>query len=529
MCLVLVFLLCFSLFPSELKAEVPFEDYIAIQPKYDFAKEFKEGLAAVKVGDKWGFIDKTGKEVIKPKYENVYGFNEGLAAVRLGKKWGFVDKTGKEVIKPKYDEVFGYLAVLDAKFKEGLSAVSLNGKFGYIDKTGKEVIKHKYLYANHFSEGLAVVEDGYIDKTGKLIIKDSPSYDIGREDFSEGLASVSVMGKHVNDILYGYINKSGKLVIKPKYKVAYSFSEGLAAVEIDGKFGFINKEGKVVIKPTYYVARDFSEGLASITLEKDKRLVDGYINKKGEVVGKIQYGRTSDFSEGIASVFSMKYYRWGIMDKSGKELIPAENPGYVGKSSEGLIVFSTDNKKYGYLKNPLGAISQYKDFFPDEYWSQPMEWAVNENIIKGYAETNGTYIKPTQTLTEAEWITLFFREIFKEELTSLEKQNAGNWWANPSYTLASKYNIKTKGSITNQQVANQPITRGTLAQMLASFINKKQLTEEEAIQFLWENKLTTEEPSRYKPNNSLTRAEAITFFFRYYTSQLDRTPGVILE
>ncbi len=32
-------------------------------------------------------------------------FEEGLAAVRLGGKWGFVDKAGQEVVPCRYDEV----------------------------------------------------------------------------------------------------------------------------------------------------------------------------------------------------------------------------------------------------------------------------------------------------------------------------------------------------------------------------------------------------------------------------------------
>ena len=43
----------------------------------------------------------------------------------------------------------------------------------------------------------------------------------------------------------------GAFVIKPQFNAAYSFSEGLAAVEIGetrpGKWGFIDKTGKVVI------------------------------------------------------------------------------------------------------------------------------------------------------------------------------------------------------------------------------------------------------------------------------------------
>ena len=51
---------------------------------------------------KWGFKDKnTGNMVISCKYDGIAPFSEGMAAVRLNKKFGFIDKTGKEVIPLK--------------------------------------------------------------------------------------------------------------------------------------------------------------------------------------------------------------------------------------------------------------------------------------------------------------------------------------------------------------------------------------------------------------------------------------------
>ncbi len=63
------------------------------------------GLAAVRLGGKWGFVDEAGKEVVPCRYDEVRDFNEGLAAVRLGGQWGFVDEAGQEVVPCRYDEV----------------------------------------------------------------------------------------------------------------------------------------------------------------------------------------------------------------------------------------------------------------------------------------------------------------------------------------------------------------------------------------------------------------------------------------
>jgi hypothetical protein len=47
----------------------------------------------------------------------------------------------------------------------------------------------------------------------------------------------------------GYIDKTGRFVIRPQFDLAYSFSGGLARVEINGRVGYINKEGDFVWKP----------------------------------------------------------------------------------------------------------------------------------------------------------------------------------------------------------------------------------------------------------------------------------------
>ena len=125
----------------------------------------------------YGYIDKTGKEVIPCRFYDTGGFFEGLASVLLADKWGFgkwgfIDKSGKEVIPFIYDGAYN--------FSEGLACVELDYKWGVIDKSGKKVIPCKYdniLYhePGYFSEGLAEVRLDYshwawIDKKGKEVV-----------------------------------------------------------------------------------------------------------------------------------------------------------------------------------------------------------------------------------------------------------------------------------------------------------------------------------------------------------------------
>lgn len=61
----------------------------ATTSKEDENPLFHCGLVAVKSGDKWGYIDKTGKYVINPQFDSASPFSDnGLARVEVGDKYG---------------------------------------------------------------------------------------------------------------------------------------------------------------------------------------------------------------------------------------------------------------------------------------------------------------------------------------------------------------------------------------------------------------------------------------------------------
>jgi len=50
---------------------------------FDEVRPFCDGMAAVKKGGLWGFIDSTGKLIIEPQFDRVEDFSDGLAAVHF--------------------------------------------------------------------------------------------------------------------------------------------------------------------------------------------------------------------------------------------------------------------------------------------------------------------------------------------------------------------------------------------------------------------------------------------------------------
>lgn len=291
---------------------------IVIEPQFNMAFEFAEGVAQVMVKDRWGYIDPSGKFVIQPKFARSDRFYEGLARVNIDPNVtefpGYIDKTGTLIIPTEGAEYLG-------KFSEGLAPMKLKGKFGFIDRTGKFVIQPKYDVADSFSEGLARVaikkderyKWGFIDKTGKE--RTAIQFD-DAGNFSEGLACVGV-GE-----LFGFINPDGNFVINPKYDFAGDFQEGLAPVH-NIKFGFIDKSGNMVIPQQFDIAHGFSEGLAAVAQDPGNGSpVWGFIDKEGNFVIEPQYDDVGaeygpgSFRNGLAIVEVGKYT--GYVNKVGK-------------------------------------------------------------------------------------------------------------------------------------------------------------------------------------------------------------------
>ena len=357
---------------------------VVIPFKYDDVFNFREGLAAVKLKGKWGFIDKSGKEVVPPKYVDVDSFHEGLAMVKLNGKKSYINKSGKEVVPPKYDNVWD--------FKEGLAIVELNGKQGFVDKSGKEVVPLKYDVVWNFSEGLAEVKLkgkwGVIDMSGNEVVP--LKYDIVHAS-EEGLAMVKLNDK------WGVVDKSGKEVVPPKYDYVDHFSEGLASVRLNGKCGYINKSGKVVVplKYEYEDVRYFSEGLAGVKL-KGKW---GFIDKSGKEVVSLKYEYVRDFSEGLVEVELNG--KWGYINKSGKEVVPLKYEYEdVGDFSEGLVTVEL-NGKGGYInKSGKEVVPPKYDYVSDFHEGLAI---VKLNGKGGYINKSGKEVVPLKY----EYVTYF--------------------------------------------------------------------------------------------------------------------------
>ena len=232
--------------------------------KYDKVMPFSEGLAAVSVNDKWGFVNTKGEYAIRPKYVGfaIGYFNEGLANVGVEvnsfgfpTSWVFIDPEGKEILGPYYNA---------GPFSNGYAEVAIvsegeDSRFGFIDRSGLFVLEFskedRLGGAGNYSEGLFPVVDieqqlqegtcsrGFVDKKGDWVI--DPQYcSVGA--FHDGLALATTSKESPQ--IWGYINTSGEMVIDEQYDLADNFSGGCARVFWDGynSMGLINTKGELI-------------------------------------------------------------------------------------------------------------------------------------------------------------------------------------------------------------------------------------------------------------------------------------------
>ena len=336
------------LFPFVVKGLCGFMDAdgrTVVPPTYDAFGRFSEGLCAVAAGGGWGFIDSAGSVAVPLRNHWVGEFHEGVAAYCPSKAdgyWlyggpvGYLDGKGSAVIPPRFwradpfSDGLAYVSWQDDKapdsggiglgFGEGSDFAVVLGMQGFIDHTGRLVLREPDRCAICFVNGLAMAryptrvlgpvegtKVGFIDKTGRMAV--AARFD-NADDFSEGLAAVSVAGQ------WGYINIQGAMVIEPRFSDAGRFSMGLAVVRVGEKSGFINTSGELAIGARFDHALAFREGLAAV--EVGDRW--GYINLSGRFVIPAQYYDAYSFACGLGWVRFRERDGpgdWGHVDREG--------------------------------------------------------------------------------------------------------------------------------------------------------------------------------------------------------------------
>lgn len=176
-----------------------------------------EDRMAVKINGSYSYADKEFK-ILFGDYDYAGTFNGGLAAVRSGEDWMMVDKTGKQVWGKKFKDI--KQDPVGMAVRKGYLFAEDNGKYRMLDMNGQPVSDNTWEDAKNFSydEWTCVKQNGkwgYIDIQGNVVIE--PQYEDAKP-FSNGMAAVKVKGR------WGFINKNKELVIPAEFEDAGEFT-----------------------------------------------------------------------------------------------------------------------------------------------------------------------------------------------------------------------------------------------------------------------------------------------------------------
>ncbi len=187
----------------------------------------------------------------------------------------------------------------------------------------------------------------------------------------------------------------------------------------------------------------------------------------------------------------------------------------------------------------LGISSVYAKEFPDvpsDHWAlKYISELSDKGIINGYDD--GTF-KPNGTIKRGEFIKLAMAEVWPAGVELFEVPSSIDHWAGPYVGLAETYNIIKNGAI-NLENIEQPITRIEMVEIISNADivmkqNKSQFSQEvdfEDVGDLSIDKIyllshavkrglvTGYDDGTFKPDKTMTRAEAATMIWRFSSKE----------
>lgn len=147
---------------------------------------FREGLALIQIGEKWGYINLTGRIVIKPQFYHANSFSEGVAHAQIydDKAFsGYINKSGKWILQPTFaggedfvnGEALVHSDVLSEKGNYKYSECFLINKSGkrldFIEGCDREIKYPSLLDSNGTKVFFKNYKTGYKTRAGKIIWK----------------------------------------------------------------------------------------------------------------------------------------------------------------------------------------------------------------------------------------------------------------------------------------------------------------------------------------------------------------------
>lgn len=378
---------------------------------YDYAEMFYDGLAVIQVNGKTGYINKAGKLVIDTLFEEATAFDGNYAIAKKNGKYGVIGRVGNTVLPFEYDDISSINKLVAGNGNTIYTVVFTQGaKQGYIDITGTVKYPTDFEEAGDFFQNMAVVKKdgkyGYISADGIIAI--ACQYEWAGNFGDNGLARIKQNG------LLGLINRTNQTIAPCKYTTLNDFQYGLAVVTADGKSGYINQQGAEVIPLQYPFALPFAyNAMLNDTIAKvEYKNKRGFILKNDKSALPIRYDDMLNPTEGLVGV--KEKGKWGFVDKNMKVVIPIKFE-MVGPFKNGMAVAMLKGKKGLIDKKGKWVIQPLYDEIYDNYANDVYVIVLADDY--GLIDTKGAELLPA-VYEEPELIFGTIYQLVTEEKTA---------------------------------------------------------------------------------------------------------------
>lgn len=337
---------------------IDYKGKVILEPKYESLERVLEYtdneiyLICMNRGKKGVYRNK--KKIIEFKYQNIYYSDiSNVFTVQKGNKYGFYNNDGHEILEPKYEEYsiagnyicvtedniktlydinanalnnVNYISMIETENPEYFIAQKENGDYCIISKniTVDEGFSYlSYAFDDYFIftdkngkygiwkvwEGIKVPSEyEYILKIEGKNALEAKKYDFEETDiYSKNMEIVSTISGAIVD------------TVDENYSVIYSDSEKI----------YIDKDGNIVSNIQVYPENKI------YSVKKDDRW--GYADKTGNIIVNCEYDFVTELNEyGFAAIATNGV--WGVIDKDGKVVVEPSYkleiyymPEFIGK------------------------------------------------------------------------------------------------------------------------------------------------------------------------------------------------------
>ena len=107
-----------------------------LPPQYTDIGIAVSGVLPVKKKTKWAYLNRSGAALSEFKYDQAWELRQGFGRVKVGELFGLVDSTAKEVVAPRFTGI--------SDVQHNVLIATLNGKVGVVDLHGEERIPLLY-------------------------------------------------------------------------------------------------------------------------------------------------------------------------------------------------------------------------------------------------------------------------------------------------------------------------------------------------------------------------------------------------